>query len=95
MIVQAMGQFWIEEQLRIEQSALVKAAVDIAEGQIRLHDQEVRLDRLRHAGHDIRQAERLVALFGQILEQWEQHQALIRQRIVYLQDRAAPLAGAA
>jgi len=93
MTMQPMGQLWLEEQLRIEQSALVKAAVDIADGQNRLCDQQGRLDRLRHAGHDVRQAERLVALFGQILEQWEQHQTLIRQRIVYLQRQAAPSPG--
>ncbi|MGX4806210.1 hypothetical protein [Bradyrhizobium guangdongense] len=73
------------EQLHAEQRLLIKADADIDEGWQRLRNQEDRVRELRAAGHDSRQAERLVDLLRQTLVEWERHRTLIAQRVTYLQ----------
>jgi len=73
------------EQLHAEQRLLIKADADIDEGWRRIRDQEDRVRELRAAGHDSRQAERLVDLLRQTLMEWERHRTLIVQRVDYLQ----------
>jgi hypothetical protein len=81
------------EELRAEQLTLVKADADIVQGQARLEQQQARLAQLRESGHDTVQAEHLLLLFEQILDQWELHRVLIRQRIIHLQAQIAPALG--
>jgi hypothetical protein len=78
------------EQLHAEQRLLVKANADIDEGWRRIRDQEDRVRELRGAGHDVRQAERLVDLLRQTLVEWERHRTLIVQRINDLQREVDP-----
>ena len=72
------------EQLHAEWRLLVKADADIDEGWRRIRDQEDRVRELRAAGHDARQAERLVDLLRQTLVEWERHRTLIAERVNYL-----------
>ena len=75
------------QQLNAERNLLVKAERDIADGWLRLRDQEDRVRELQADGHDIRQAERLVDLLQQTLLEWERHRTLIEQRIIYLRQQ--------
>ena len=73
------------EQLHDEQKQLSKADEDIEKGWSRLRDQQDMVSRLDAAGHDIKQAERLVELMKHSLVEWERHRRLIEQRIAYLE----------
>ncbi len=75
------------QQLNAERNLLVKAERDIADGWLRLRDQEDRVRELQADGHDIRQAERLVELLKQTLLEWERHRTLIEQRVIYLRQQ--------
>ncbi|MHC2334586.1 hypothetical protein [Bradyrhizobium sp. USDA 4454] len=75
------------EQLRSERVILAKAEIDIEEGWRRLRNQQDLLDWLQRAGHDTRQAERLVGLLKRTLVEWERHRSLIEQRVAYLEER--------
>ena len=77
---------WAEE-LRSERAVLTKAEIDIEEGWRRLRNQQDLLDWLQKAGHDTKQAERLVDLLKQTLIEWERHRSLIVQRVAYLEER--------
>ncbi|MCC8935035.1 hypothetical protein CI1B_02410 [Bradyrhizobium ivorense] len=79
---------WMQ-QLKIEQQLLVKAETDIEEGWTRLRDQQDLMEWLQRAGHDTKQAERLVNLLKQTLVEWERHRVLIEQRIAYLEGQVA------
>ena len=72
------------EQLRAEKMLLLEAERDIEAGRRRLRDQERLLLALQAAGHDSRQAERLVQLLQQTLVEWERHRVLIEERVNYL-----------
>ena len=73
------------EQLQSEQRLLVKAESDLEEGWRRLRDQQDLLCWLQSAGHDTKQAERLVNLLKRTLVEWERHRSLIEQRVAYLE----------
>lgn len=74
------------EQLRVERRQLRKAEIDIAEGWRRYRNQQNLVIDMRAAGHDVRQAERLLELLEETLRQWERHRTLIEQRIAYLEQ---------
>ena len=78
------------EQLSTEKALLVKADSDLEQGWRRLRNQELLLSELHAAGHDSRQAERLVQLLQQTLVQWERHRALIVERVNYLERQFCP-----
>jgi hypothetical protein len=73
------------EELRTEKALLLKAESDIEEGWKRLRNQQELLFGLQAAGHDTRQAERLILLLQSTLIEWERHRALIEQRVAYLE----------
>jgi hypothetical protein len=73
------------EELRSEKALLLKAEGDIEQGWKRLRNQQELLLELQAAGHDTRQAERLILLLQSTLVEWERHRALIEQRVIYLQ----------
>lgn len=75
-------------QLRTEKALLIKADKDIEEGRKRLRNQQQLLSDLQAAGHDSKQAERLVDLMQQTLLEWERHRVLIEERITYLERRS-------
>ena len=75
------------EQLDAEQRLLARADKDIEEGWQRIRDQEDRVQELMAAGHDTRQAERLVDLLRQTLTEWERHRVLIAERVTYLRQQ--------
>lgn len=85
-----MATFAIDpaEQLRLEKALLIKADKDIDEGRKRLRNQQQLLSDLQAAGHDSRQAERLVDLMQQTLLEWERHRVLIEERVTYLERRS-------
>jgi hypothetical protein len=76
------------EQLRVEKTHLVKAEQDLEQGWIRLRNQQQLLSGLQAAGHDSRQAERLIQLLQQILVEWERHRVLIKERVAYLEQQS-------
>ena len=76
------------EQLKAEKTLLLKAEKDIEDGWKRLHSQQQLLADLQAAGHDSRQAERLVQLLQQTLTEWERHRVLIEERVSYLEGQA-------
>jgi hypothetical protein len=76
------------EQLRTERALLLKADSDIHEGWMRLRNQEDLLLELQEAGHDTKQAERLVELLKETLTEWERHRVLIRERVAYLEKES-------
>ena len=78
------------EQLRAEKALLVKADSDIQEGVKRLRNQEDLLLELQAAGHDTRQAERLVQLMKDTLTEWQRHRILIEDRVAYLESGSYP-----
>ncbi len=73
------------QQLKTERALLVKAEIDIQDGWMRLRNQEDLLLGLQEAGHDTRQAERLVELLKDTLAEWERHRTLIQERVAYLE----------
>jgi hypothetical protein len=73
------------EELRAEKALLLKAECDIEEGWKRLRNQRELLLELQAAGHDTRQAERLIQLLQSTLLEWERHRVLIEQRVAYLE----------
>jgi hypothetical protein len=73
------------EELRSEKALLLKAERDIEEGWKRLRNQQELFLELQAAGHDTRQAERLILLLEGTLVEWERHRALIEQRVAYLE----------
>lgn len=73
------------EQLRTEKALLLKAETDIANGSKRVLVQEDLLRQLEAAGHDTREARRLLGLYKQTLTAWERHRVLIEQRVAYLE----------
>lgn len=73
------------EQLKAEKTLLLKAERDIEDGRKRLSSQQHLLADLQAAGHDSKQAERLVQLLQQTLIEWERHRALIEERVSYLE----------
>jgi hypothetical protein len=79
------------EELRREELLLIKSATDLNEGGKRLRDQQDRLTWLQDAGHDTRQAERLVLALRESLTEWQRHHVLIVQRIAYLRTMVLPV----
>ena len=73
------------EQLKAEKTLLLKAERDIEDGWKRLRSQQHLLADLQAAGHDSKQAERLVQLLQQTLTEWERHRVLIEERVSYLE----------
>ena len=73
-------------ELAFERDQLAKADVDLEQGRSRYRNQQDLLEALQVCKHDTRQAERLVQLLGQTLQQWEAHRLLILQRIDYLEE---------
>jgi hypothetical protein len=73
--------------LEREQADLAKAERDIVEGQIRITEQELRIEQLRLDGHDTKQAEELLALLRGTLAEWVAH----REQILKTIDRLRPL----
>jgi hypothetical protein len=79
------------EELRREELLLIKSDADLTEGDRRLRDQQDRLTWLQDAGHDTRQAERLVLALRESLTEWQRHHVLIEQRIAYLRRVVFPV----
>ncbi|HLZ05588.1 MAG TPA: hypothetical protein VKR55_25990 [Bradyrhizobium sp.] len=78
------------EQLRAEKNLLVRAEFDIENGWKRLRAQQDLLLDLQAAGHDTKQAERLVELMTATLIEWERHRVLIEDRVAYLEKACDP-----
>jgi uncharacterized coiled-coil protein SlyX len=76
-------------ELRAERDDLQRCDVRIKEGEARLARQDLIVARLNAAGHDVREAERLLDLMDQTLTQWRSHRLLALQRIAYLEERLA------
>ena len=76
------------EQLKAEKTLLLKAEQDIEDGWKRLRSQQQLLADLQAAGHDSKQAERLVQLLQQTLIEWERHRGLIEERVSYLEQHS-------
>lgn len=74
-------------ELERERQALTKADTDIAEGQERMGRQVALIARMRLKEIDPGEGERLLALLGETLSQWEQHRVLIVERIAYLEGK--------
>ena len=76
-------------ELARERAVLVRADRDLLEGRLRVQAQERLMSDLRARGVDLREAERLLRLLRETLQQWRQHRALILQRIAYLEAKAS------
>jgi hypothetical protein len=72
-------------EIAFEKKQLTKAEIDIEQGWTRYQNQQALVAALKDGGHDISEAERLVELLGQTLQQWECHRDLILQRIAHLE----------
>lgn len=66
-----------------ERADLAKAERDIVEGERRVAEQLLLIERLGQSGHDTRGAELLLENYRQTLEQWHVH----RQLILYAIER--------
>jgi hypothetical protein len=80
------------EQIRTETVTLQKADRDIREGWERLLHQQILLLDLQARGSQSKEAERLVELLRETLQEWERHRVLIVQRLAYLKDEPAAMA---
>ena len=75
-----------DAELAFERDQLAKAEIDIVQGWNRYRNQQDMVEVLQVRGQDTRQAERLVELLGETLQQWECHRQLIQQRIDHLEE---------
>ena len=75
-----------DAELAMERDQLAKAEVDIEQGWNRYRNQQELVEVMQFRGQDTRQAERLVELLGETLQQWECHRHLILQRIDHLEE---------
>lgn len=73
-------------QLEAEQVHLAQAEQDIADGQMRVTELELRIEALRMAGRDTQLSEQLLATLMENLAEWVRHRELVLQRIRHLQD---------
>lgn len=73
-------------ELAFERDQLAKADLDLEQGRDRYRNQRDLVEAMQFKGQDTRQAERLVELLGQTLQQWECHRGLILQRIDHLEE---------
>lgn len=74
-------------ELERERAALERSFVDIAEGQERIDRQLALVAGMQARGFDTGEGERLLALLGETLSQWELHHEMIVARIAYLEGR--------
>jgi len=81
-----------EDELERERAHLVKAEADIAAGQTRITEQELRIERDRAAGRSIVLSEQLLQQLNATLAQWVQHRRLILDRIDVLERRSGAAA---
>lgn len=84
----------LQAELEMEKRHLRIADDDLVAGRERLQRQEALLARMRTAGHQVDEGERLADLLRDTLDQWQQHRELIADRIVHL-ERAVAIAHAA
>jgi hypothetical protein len=80
-----------QAELRAERDALLKADLDIRRGEERVVRQRALIAELAIKGQDQREAERLLGLLSETLTGWEQHRALIVERIAYLERKSSSL----
>ena len=73
-------------ELAFEKDQLAKADVDLERGWDRYRNQQDLVEAMQFRGQDTRQAQRLVELLGETLQQWECHRHLILQRIDHLEE---------
>ena len=73
-----------------ERADLAQAEIDIVDGERRITVQRILVARLRQDGHDVTQAERLLANLEQTLNEWQAHRALILDTITRPQDAPNP-----
>ena len=71
--------------LATEREHLVKADLDIAEGERRVIAQQLLLERLQRAGHETGNAETLLATLRQTLDAWKAHRNEILRAIAHLE----------
>lgn len=71
--------------LMTEREHLLQADRDIADGERRITAQTLLVERLRTAGHDTREAERLLLNLRQTLETWRDHRDAILHEIARLE----------
>ena len=76
--------------LELERADLARAEIDIVDGERRITVQRILVARLCQDGHDVTQAERLLADLEQTLETWQAHWALILAAIARPQDAPNP-----
>jgi len=76
-------------QLSKEEADLHKAELDIADAEHRVGNQALRVERLRQDGHDISDAERLLASMRRMTELLHDHRELILEQIVRPPEKAA------
>ena len=81
-----------QSELDQERAVLVKANLDICNGEERIRKQQDLISDLHAGGHETREAERLLRLFQRTLVQWQDHRVLILQRIQQLEAATADAA---
>ena len=64
-----------------ERAELAKAEQDIADGDLRISEQIIRITRMREKGYDTAQAEELLETLKATLEAWLRHRELILDAI--------------
>lgn len=74
-------------ELERERDALERSAADIAAGHERIERQHALIAEMRAKGLGVAEGERLLALLGETLAQWEQHHEMIAARIAYLEGK--------
>lgn len=79
----------LRAELEMEKRHLQLADADLAAGRARFSKQLALLASLQDSGHNSVEAERLADLLQDTLRQWEQHRALIAERLTYLENQLA------
>ena len=77
-----------QEELERERVHLGKAEADIAGGQTRITEQELRIERDRAAGRSVALSEQILQQLNATLAQWVEHRRLILERIEVLERRS-------
>ena len=81
-------------ELSQERAVLVKANLDISNGEERIRRQQILILNLHAKGRETREPERLLQLFEKTLVLWQDHRVLILQRIEHLAAAAEVESGA-
>lgn len=82
--------------LETEKQNLAKADRDIAEGERRIAEQTVLLNKMSKSGMgDLSSAQQLLTSLKQTLQTWKDHRAIILETIAAIEGGALPIGGRA